>query len=966
MKAAAGRAFGREIRYELAVTRVQDLASSYPVKNLTPTKLAGILASADSGDVAQLMDLADDIRERDAHLAGVLQTRILAVAGAGFELQPGKGRSGQKVADACDEMLRGIANWDEALLDQLDAIYRGFAASEIMWDTSGGEAWPTELRWRHQKRFKYNTVYRDIPLGQLRLLTDVEPARGEALRPNKWVVHSPRTVGGWPHRAGLIRALSWMFLLKGIALKDWAVFAEVFGMPLRMGKYDPGTPKEEIQALKTGLRSLGSDAVAVIAKSTEIALVEHKGAGGDKVYKVFWDTLNAEMSKAVLGQTLTTEIGERGSYAASQTHNEVRQDLKAADARALARTLRRDLLTPFVRFNFGEDAPVPEVHFFVEPKADQKAAADLVKTLVEAGAEVPQSYVRNTFNIPEPEPGEGLLIPWQHRQGQGEPGPGGPGGGLPGGWPVGGRAGRATPRRSSFRNAAVGGRPRWADPAAEDAEELVISALERAHPVWEEYLAPVAEAIREAADYEDLRQRLEAVGLDHGQVADLLNRAKITAHVLGQAQVEEEAGRALFPVLGSSLEPMPPEDALRWLRTKTTVPVSSFREAQGRIETKAFEMAGQEDAHVLDAVRGQIEAAVREGKSFAEFRKDLRGLYDRIGVSEMSPWHTETVFRNNVFQSFGAARYQQMSDPDVVALRPYWLYKTVGDADVRPSHRALDGMVYPAGHDFWQTYYPPNGHRCRCVVRTLSHREVERDGYTVHEAVPSDLPKPDPGWDTNPAEAEGTPGSRPRPAPALPFTPKGNVSAAYDNDVRAAEARVPHRITDRLRSRGVSVVVGENVQAVDPSLAALHPSGWPQWATFEQVDGWYYDKKVTVVENIKTRSGQTAKARPAARLLGHEIGHAVNRDFGDRWISESKAFRKFYQAEAQAVTDPTELKDLDYVLQPGTVGADEAFAEAFGLVTNNEVTGSATFRTAFEARFPKTIDYVRKWVDNMR
>ena len=58
------------------------------------------------------------------------------------------------------------------------------------------------------------------------------------------------------------------------------------------------------------------------------------------------------------------------------------------------------------------------------------------------------------------------------------------------------------------------------------------------------------------------------------------------------------------------------------------------------------------------------------------------------------------------------------------------------DKRVRPSHAMLHGKVYPADHDFWASNYPPNGFRCRCCVRSLSARQVEKQGLTVEKAMP--------------------------------------------------------------------------------------------------------------------------------------------------------------------------------------------------------------------------------------
>ena len=115
-----------------------------------------------------------------------------------------------------------------------------------------------------------------------------------------------------------------MYLLKRYAIKDWAVFAEIFGMPLRLGKYEPSASQSDKDALVMALKSLGTDAAGIISKATEIEFVEasQRLSGNANPYETLVNFCNREMSKAVLGQTLTTDTsGATGTYSAGKIHN---------------------------------------------------------------------------------------------------------------------------------------------------------------------------------------------------------------------------------------------------------------------------------------------------------------------------------------------------------------------------------------------------------------------------------------------------------------------------------------------------------------------------------------------------------------------------------------------------------------------------------------------------------------------
>jgi phage gp29-like protein len=183
----------------------------------------------------------------------------------------------------------------------------------------------------------------------------------------------------------------------------------VFGMPLRLGKYEPTSTPADRDALVTAIRNLGSDAAGVISKATEIEFVEAASrSGGANPYQLMADFCNREMSKAVLGQTLTTDTaGSTGTYAAAFIHGQVRRDLVEADAQALAATLREQLLRPLVGFNFGWDKPVPWFRFRFEEEEDLKALSEVFRNLAAMGFPLDMEHVAERFGIPMAGAGEG-------------------------------------------------------------------------------------------------------------------------------------------------------------------------------------------------------------------------------------------------------------------------------------------------------------------------------------------------------------------------------------------------------------------------------------------------------------------------------------------------------------------------------------------------------------------------------
>lgn len=391
---------------EIAVAQVTDKYSEYPSNGLTPVKLAEIFKEADAGDVLRQMELFEEMEEKDPHLFSQLQTRKNAVTGLDFEIIPFSDDPRDKeIADFIEEQINGIESLEDVETDLLDAIGKGFAVSEIMWGYDEGHVVVREIKSRHQKRFFWDSLD-----DSFKVRTKDAP-EGILLPTNKFIVHRYKARSGHTSRAGILRVVAWMYLFKNYDLKDWVSFAEVYGLPLRLGKYAPGASEADKVALMQALIQIGADAAGIIPDGTSIDFITTEKTSSSDLYERLTRYCDEQISKAILGQTLTSDSGG-GSYAQSKTHNDVRHDLTVADCKSLASTLRRDLIRPLCIFNFGEDKRVPHIRFDCEESEDLTQTATIIGTLVnEVGLRVPTSFIYKKFSIPEPEADEEVAAP---------------------------------------------------------------------------------------------------------------------------------------------------------------------------------------------------------------------------------------------------------------------------------------------------------------------------------------------------------------------------------------------------------------------------------------------------------------------------------------------------------------------------------------------------------------------------
>lgn len=501
---------------EVAVAQIIDKYSDYPSNGLTPERLAKIFREADAGDVLRQAELFEEMEEKDPHLFSQLQTRKNAVTGLDYEIipfDPDDPRD-KEIAEFVESQIGGIESLEDVMLDLLDAIGKGFAVSEIMWGYDDGHVVVRDIRSRHQKRFFWDTD------DTFKVRTKDAP-EGIRLPANKFIYHRYKARSGHTARGGVLRVCAWMYLFKNYTLKDWVAFCEVYGMPMRLGKYPQGASEEEKKALMQALIQLGADAAGIIPEGAGIDFKDTEKSGSIDLYERLARFCDEQVSKAILGQTLTSDSGG-GSYAQSKTHNDVRHDLIVADCKALAATLRRDLIRPLVLFNFGENTRIPYLRFDAEQSEDLLQLANILDILVsKVGLKVPTSYIYKKYSIPKPEGDEEIAS---------TPAP--------------------TPSASPFAFKAVPDVPvilkAPSDPgygSQEHIDQLADTATRESSDIFRQMIEPIIKLVDRAESLEQLRDMIEDDAaaaelyddMDDSALQTLLHQAMLYANLEGRS-----------------------------------------------------------------------------------------------------------------------------------------------------------------------------------------------------------------------------------------------------------------------------------------------------------------------------------------------------------------------------------------------------------------------------------------------
>lgn len=394
------------------------------VAGLTPGRLRAIYQAISTGAwCPDFFELAEEIEERDLHYRGVLQQRRLRSAGAPIDVAAASAAAADRaLADEVRERVVQGPEWHGLLLSILDALGKGVSCVEIVWRYRGGRWEPgachrIDPRWLVWDDADGETPLLmrdrgDAPAGARRGLADPAAgafrARADPLAPGKFIYHAHRSKSGLPTRGGLAFSVATMYLLKSVAVRDWWAFAELYGVPVRVGKYGPTATEADVRTLVDALAALAADAGAAIPESMSIDVLSAAGGGEGGSRGLFGaqaDWCDAQVSKAVVGQTMTADDGS--SRAQAEVHADVRDDLVRDDVRQVCETLSRTLVRWYCELNHRvRPAGWPRL-VLPPPPADLDVPA--IVSAVSAGLRVPAAWLRERLGIPEPKAGEEVL-----------------------------------------------------------------------------------------------------------------------------------------------------------------------------------------------------------------------------------------------------------------------------------------------------------------------------------------------------------------------------------------------------------------------------------------------------------------------------------------------------------------------------------------------------------------------------
>lgn len=389
-------------------------------EKLDPAQVRGLLQSAFSGDPQSLNDLYVIMEDTWPRLAKNLHEIKKAASRADYIVQPFalQGQDPSPEAQDKAEFIRKIIDdmrpvpkrnengFEDMVYDLCDAIGKGISVQEILWDFKDGYICPKSTYWVHPQFWGFDSTGIELMLRNI----DTVGSRGYVEMPDdKFLVGRYKTRSGNPLTYGFSRVLAfwWSGMIFG---RQWLMrYAQIFGIPLRVAKYGRNLSDNDRNSLEAWLRDLAAAGYAMIPEGSEVQLLEASKGGADNPQNHLIDIADRVCDILILGQTLTTDVGDSGSRALGDVHAAVRQDNLRDACDWAAQNINDQIIRKAIAFNYGNTDELPYLQTKFESAEDPVQMATRDQILISMGMELPKDQIYERHKIRIPEAGEDVI-----------------------------------------------------------------------------------------------------------------------------------------------------------------------------------------------------------------------------------------------------------------------------------------------------------------------------------------------------------------------------------------------------------------------------------------------------------------------------------------------------------------------------------------------------------------------------
>lgn len=571
-----------------------------------------------------LYDIYDD-NMLDLHLFGAIRNRKLKVLSKAFKVID---KTNKEENEELTEMLRN--RWFKKFLNYcLDTTYYGHSLiqfGDLIINGTSKKFSDIQLVPRRHVCPEFGVILKNI---------SDEPKNGIEYRKQfaDWSIEI-----GERDNLGMLNALSHQCISKRNMFAFWDQFAEIFGMPIRIANT---VSRDEKETSKIGkmLEEMGSAAWGVFGEDTKIDIKESTKGDAYNVYDKRIERANTEISKSVLGQTMTMDNGSSKSQAI--VHETVSDEIAWADMEDL-RDIVNDQLFPFLnKHGFGL-----ENYIFDWDESYEYTFEDMlsIEEMILANFEVDPKYFIDKHNIPILRPKNQSVI----------------------------QPDTTTTQKKKL---------------SLNSNLELITLLDSAYKPCQDCGGSDLIILSASSDLDIEAERIAQM-IFNGEASDLTFDEELSGRIAERLREAMIYGfESDFPSIDFNTQDY---------------------NMLSNIESNCYQFSVAKNYNELK----QATLLLKDGdraRSFSEFKAEISKLHQVFNVDYLQTEYNTAI--NSAEMASKWAGFQQNKE-SMSLLR----YVTVGDKRVRNEHRALDGVQRKIDDPFWNSYYPPNGWRCRCTV----------------------------------------------------------------------------------------------------------------------------------------------------------------------------------------------------------------------------------------------------------
>ena len=383
----------------------------------SPANIIAILRTALGGDIRQQYQVYELMEDSWARLAKNLHDLKSAAAAATYTVMPFTERGERPTSTAQDKAdfvqhcldtwvgspINSTNGFRDAVYDLCDAVGKGFSVQEILWEPTVDGILPKATYFCHPRYYSFPYDKPDL------MLSPQGDGVYEEIPDDKFLIGIYKNRSGNSMGYGLLRQLAYWGSGQNFCRDWWLNFAQVFGQPLRWATYDPGAAANIKSDIADMLENMGSAAWGAFPAGTQVEFKEAGKTGQDNPQSYFIQLADKLCDITILGQTLTTDVGDSGSRALGEVHEEVRRTRLQDVCEWVANVLNEQLVSFICHLNYGNHDEMPQLVPDLAGPADPNMEAQRDQILLGSGVDMPREWFYDRHDVPIPQAGEEII-----------------------------------------------------------------------------------------------------------------------------------------------------------------------------------------------------------------------------------------------------------------------------------------------------------------------------------------------------------------------------------------------------------------------------------------------------------------------------------------------------------------------------------------------------------------------------